>query len=98
VPVANRQEVASAGKMNIFPFKTLAAEVVKFINDDLNCEPYGFNACCWFMQADVKGQKSQGMPLKLRRGSHNIIMSGPPPRFGGNTIEEVVRYRFFDRV
>jgi magnesium chelatase family protein len=87
VPIANRQEAAAAGKVNIFPFKTLA-EIVKFINGELNCEPYVYNAYdldadsgidadCDF--ADVKGQKNARRSAEIAAaGSHNIIMSGPP--------------------
>ncbi|OEG69330.1 hypothetical protein ATZ36_02185 [Candidatus Endomicrobiellum trichonymphae] len=87
VPIANRQEAAAAGKVNIFPFKTLA-EIVKFINGELNCEPYVYNAYdldadsgidadCDFV--DVKGQKNARRSAEIAAaGSHNIIMSGPP--------------------
>ncbi|MCA6085611.1 YifB family Mg chelatase-like AAA ATPase [Candidatus Endomicrobiellum agilis] len=85
VPVANKQEAAVAGKVNVFPFKTLV-EIVKFINGELNCEPHIYNATDLSDGvgtnhdfADVKGQKNARRAAEIAAaGSHNIIMSGPP--------------------
>jgi magnesium chelatase family protein len=85
VPFANRQEAAVAGKVNVFPFKTLV-EIVKFINGETNYEPYLYdekelNATfeTEYDFADVKGQKNARRASEIAAaGSHNIIMSGPP--------------------
>lgn len=85
VPVANKQEAAVAGKVNVFPFKTLV-EIVKFINGELNCEPYVYTTTdlsvgvdADYNFADVKGQKNARRAAEIAAaGSHNIIMSGPP--------------------
>jgi magnesium chelatase family protein len=85
VPFANRQEAAVAGKVDVYPFKTLV-EIVRFINGELVCKPYIYDAKelniaieSNYDFADVKGQRNTKRAAEIAAaGSHNIIMLGPP--------------------
>ncbi|MDR1720953.1 MAG: YifB family Mg chelatase-like AAA ATPase [Endomicrobium sp.] len=85
VPFANRQEAAVAGKVNVNSFKTLS-EVAKFINGELDNEPYVYNVEDFdnFTETDydfseVKGQINAKRAVEIAvAGGHNVIMLGPP--------------------
>jgi magnesium chelatase family protein len=86
VPFENRQEASVAGRVNVFPFKTLS-EVVQFINDETLVSPYMYNENEVVSSllnheydfSDVKGQKSAIRAAEIAAsGGHNLLMCGPP--------------------
>ena len=86
LPFANAQEAAIAKNTPIYPMKTLN-DVVYFLNDPGNFEPYKLDASRLLSKpidhdidfCDVQGQAHVKRGLEIAAsGNHNILLIGPP--------------------